>query len=121
MLGKKLGKILRMDGVADITSAKMKAFNREVKDVEGVAYFSHVGALSGIVPSNLHPLLVPGFLYLRDQAGVNDGVVPSDSQSWGECLGDVDADHWAQIGWSKRFDAPDFYVGLLRELRSRGF
>ena len=121
VLGPRVARALRMDGVGDITTKKMAAFNRRIRDVDGVAYFSHVGALAGIVPSNLHPLLVPGFLWLRDRAGVNDGVVPSDSQAWGEVLGDVDADHWAQVGWSKRFDAPEFYAGLLRELRGRGF
>jgi hypothetical protein len=32
----------------------------------------------------------------------------------------VRADHWAQIGWSRRFDAVDLYERLLIELSSRG-
>ena len=54
-------------------------------------------------------------------AGANDGCVPAVSQPWGEVWGHVDADHWAQIGWSKHFDAAAFYEGILRELRGRGF
>ncbi|HVO29605.1 MAG TPA: hypothetical protein VMV18_02670 [bacterium] len=124
VLGKKAARVLRMEGVADLTTRRMKRFNREVPDAKGVAYHSVVGAVSGLVPARMHPLLLPGFLWMRDRAGVNDGVVPSDSQSWGEILAEVDADHWAQIGWSKGargFDARDLYTGILRELRARGF
>jgi hypothetical protein len=68
----------------------------------------------------LYPLLLPTYLYLSDRAGENDGLVPTASQPWGELLGRVDADHWAQIGWSATFDAQAFYADLLRELTARG-
>jgi hypothetical protein len=49
-------------------------------------------------------------------------VVPANSQAWGEVLREVEADHWAQIGWwSRGFDAASLYEDLLRELRGRGF
>jgi hypothetical protein len=35
-------------------------------------------------------------------------------------LAEIEADHWAQIGWSKHFDAGAFYLNLLRELRAMG-
>jgi len=35
---------------------------------------------------------------------------------------EIEADHWAQIGWwSRGFDATSLYEELLRELRGRGF
>jgi hypothetical protein len=33
---------------------------------------------------------------------------------------EIAADHFAQIGWSHRFDAAELYAELLRELRGRG-
>jgi hypothetical protein len=36
-------------------------------------------------------------------------------------LSQIEADHFAQVGWSRRFDAPAFYEELLLELRGRGF
>jgi hypothetical protein len=35
-------------------------------------------------------------------------------------FGVVEADHWAQIGWSSRFDAESFYASLFQALRERG-
>jgi len=103
----------------DLTTSRMLGFNREVKDAARVAYGSYLAkAGSGI---GLHPLLLAPHLYLRDRAGENDGLVPVSSQRWGEVLGSVDADHWAQIGWSGKFDAPAFYAEVLRELAGRGF
>ena len=54
-------------------------------------------------------------------SGRNDGVVPEASQAWGEVMARVEADHWAIVGWSKGFDAPDFYRSILRDLATRGF
>jgi len=103
----------------DLTVARMEAFNAEVADAPGVSY----GSVVGIVRKKRHmnPLLVPTYLYLKARAGDNDGMVPAASQRWGEVLATIEADHWAQIGWSRRFDAAEFYAGLLRELRGRGF
>jgi hypothetical protein len=58
---------------------------------------------------------------MNGTVGDNDGVVPAASQRWGQVLAEIDADHWAQIGWSKRFDAAGFYRDLLRELRAMGY
>ena len=93
-------------------------FNREVPDAQGVAYASVVGR-SGRLRTN--PLLWPSHLYLAECSGPNDGVVPTTSQARGEVLQEIEADHWAQIGWGRGFDAVSFYEELLRELRGRGF
>jgi hypothetical protein len=69
----------------------------------------------------VNPLLRPTYLFLKERDGDNDGVVPSASQRWGEILGEVDADHWAVVGWSDSFDAVALYEALFRELRGRGF
>lgn len=102
----------------DLTTHGMAKFNAAVPDASGVAYASVVGR-SGRLRTN--PLLWPSHLYLAERSGANDGVVPAASQSWGDVIREVEADHWAQIGWSSGFDAPAMYEELLRELRARGF
>ena len=67
--------------------------------------------------ARVHPLLRPLVHLVGEE---NDGVVPSASQRWGETILEVDADHWAQVGWSKRYDAVPLYLGILRHLRRRG-
>jgi triacylglycerol lipase len=105
-------------GFHDLTTPRIEEFNRAVPDAGGVHYASVVG-----VPArrrDVSPVLVPTFLWLGAAAGRNDGMVPADSQAWGEVIREIGADHFAQVGWSHRFDAPEFYAELLRELRARG-
>ena len=125
LLGEKLG-LRRLAGALRVgtdafyalTTARMAAFNAEVPDVRGVVYGSYVGALESASRA-LHPLLAPGYLYLSRRAGANDGLVPASSQRWGELLGTVEADHWAQVGWGSRFDAPALYAALFTQLQQR--
>jgi triacylglycerol lipase len=108
---------LPLEALDDLTTAAMAEFNRSTPDAKGVAYASVVG----VAPvRRTQPLLVPGNLYLQGVCGANDGLVPAGSQRWGEVLFEIEADHWAQVGWSRRFDAAAFYDRLLRELRGRG-
>jgi hypothetical protein len=48
-------------------------------------------------------------------------MVPASSQRFGEVLAEIEADHWAQIGWSFSFDAVGLYEEILRELVGLGF
>jgi triacylglycerol lipase len=113
-----LRKIVDLTGFGDLTTEGMARFNAEVRDAPGVAYSSVVGR-SGRLRTN--PLLWPSHLYLAELSGPNDGVVPTASQAYGEELRQIEADHWAQIGWGRGFDALSFYEELLQELRGRGF
>jgi hypothetical protein len=69
---------------------------------------------------DVHALLAPAHAYLAKLAGPNDGLVPAESQRWGRVLGEVDADHWAQIGWSQGFDAGRFYAAIAGHLAELG-
>ena len=118
---RKLLEAMRLDveGFFDLTSARMLAFNEDVKDVKGVWYGSWTAHATGKM-SGMNPLLIPTWKVLYERAGQNDGLVPAESQRWGEVCGAIEADHWAQIGWSRNFDAPAFYEELVRDLIRRG-
>ncbi|HEX2675762.1 MAG TPA: alpha/beta fold hydrolase [Polyangiales bacterium] len=106
-------------GFQDLGTKRMQAFNDAVPDVDEVAYASY----SGWLPkgASVHQLLLPTFALLHRTVGNNDGIVPADSQSWGQSLGAVAADHWAQIGWSNGFDVKTFYEAVALGLARRGF
>ncbi len=108
-----------VDGLYDLTTERMARFNDDIPDVSGVAYSSVVGAV-GADTTCLNALLAPGHAYLLRTVGSNDGIVPAESQRWGSVLGEVDADHWEQIGWSGSFDAQSFYAVLAAHLSEWG-
>ena len=108
-----------LEGFYDLSTERMRSFNATVADVPGVAYASYAGWQPR--GGSVHQLLVPTFTLMHRFAGNNDGIVPASSQRWGELLGDVLADHWAQIGWSNGFDVKRFYGELVRALALRGF
>jgi triacylglycerol lipase len=112
--------VVSLDAFYDLTTARMAAFNREVRDARQVAYLSIV-ARAPVERGRLNPLLIAPHRWLAGSVGANDGLVPVDSQRWGDVLREIEADHWAQIGWSSDFDAPQLFEELLRELAARGF
>lgn len=103
----------------DLTPARMRELNAMVGDAPGVRYSSIVARVPRGGVAAMHPFLLPTFAYLRRVSGDNDGLVPTASQRWGEVVAEVDADHWAVIGWSGRFDAARLYVDVLRQLGHR--
>jgi triacylglycerol lipase len=114
-----LRRIIDLSAFGDLTTAGMARFNAEVPDLPEVAYASVIGQSR---KRKTHPLLWPSHLYLAEMSGPNDGVVPATSQRRGDVIREIEADHWAQIGWWPRgFDAVSLYEELLRELRGRGF
>ena len=111
-------RLVGVAALADLAPQAVERFNHAVPDVEGVAYCSVVAA-SHLLQTN--PLLWPTHLYLSAHGGKNDGIVPQASQRWGNVLREIEADHWAQVGWSLRFDAVALYEEILRELAALGF
>jgi triacylglycerol lipase len=97
----------------------LAAFNAQVVDVPGVRYACVVGGMhreDSVVPL----ALIPAHAYLRRVAGPNDGLVPIASQYWGETLAEIEADHFAQIGWRvdvrTTFDAAGLYAFVIARL-----
>ena len=104
-------------GLLELTTERMKRFNEEVLDQEGIFYGSWLATARF---RSLNPLLLPTWQVLRMKAGDNDGLVPVSSQSWGVTCGRIEADHWAQVGWALGFDAPGFYESVVADLVERG-
>lgn len=110
---------MRSDALAWLTEERAERLSRDLVDAPSVFYGSIVGRASR---SQLlvNPPLLACYEVLRYQRGDNDGLVPAISQQWGRVMADVRADHWAQIGWSRGFDARYLYATVLRELEKQG-
>lgn len=102
-----------------LSTESLAKFNAQVLDVPGVRYTCVVGGMHR--PDSFVPFaLVPAHAYLRKVAGANDGLVPIASQYWGEVLAEIEADHFAQIGWRvavrSTFDAAGLYAFVVSRL-----
>jgi triacylglycerol lipase len=115
-----LGPLFDLQTLRDLTTHRMLAFNRSVRDVPDVRYLSVVARARDAV----HPLLRPTHRWLLHGSGDNDGLVPARSQRWGTVLCEIEADHWSQIGWTTGsaggFDAMTLYDNVLQKLRDLG-
>jgi len=108
---------LNVDGVYDLSTESMGRFNGSVPNADGVLYANIVAAASPENPVN--KILTASYRYLLKVSGANDGVVPSRSQLWGETFEEIDADHWAQIGWFAPFDVNALYTRIASRLAAR--
>ncbi len=100
-----------------LTPANMTSFNESTGDASGVYYGSVVGR-----PRAEQTMLAlkTSRMLLSRRAGSSDGVVPTESQAWGNVIIEAEADHWAQIGWSQSYDARPLYLRIVDHLRQRG-
>ncbi|HET9988499.1 MAG TPA: alpha/beta fold hydrolase [Kofleriaceae bacterium] len=110
---------ISMTAVDWLTTAALERFNKDVPDAPGVRYACVVGGIreaSTSIPLAIQPV----HAYLRKVAGANDGLVPMASQYWGETLAEIEADHFAQIGWRlgtrTTFDALGLYAFVVARL-----
>ncbi len=115
---------LNVDGFRDCRPAICREFNANTPDMPGVQYFS----FGGEVPvSRLTPFLRRAWSILTPVEGPNDGLVSVASARWGEYLGTIPADHFAQtpdaifLRSGENFDALGFFSRLLENLARRGF
>lgn len=108
-----------MDAVEWLSTKAMAKFNDDIPDVPGVRYASVVGGIRS--PKTRVPLVIKvAHAYLRKTSGANDGIVPMSSQYWGETLAEIEADHFAQVGWrfsiGNTFDAAGLYAFIVARL-----
>jgi triacylglycerol lipase len=116
-LVKKLG--LPSDSLDWLTPEQMASFNIEITDHPKVSYASVV-CRAGKRVWNRNPIFLASHAYVKQRAGTNDGVVPAWSQRWGRMLCEIQADHWAQIGWFSSYDARPVYSMIVQHLASQG-
>lgn len=110
---------MRSEALAWLTEECMSRANLELSDAPSVFYGSIVAQTSRIQLLT-NPALLASYEVLRAARGSNDALVPTSSQVHGRVLANVRADHWAQIGWSRNFDAAFLYTTILRELSAAG-
>jgi len=131
LLLKILGKVLVIDGLADLRTESCEAFNRRAENDEAknpVRYQTYSAA------ENLNAIfapLIPAWIIVRDHEGRNDGLVSVRSQQWARELIANDgtrntivqhdfpfpADHLNEVGWWDPEEAinPLFGGGLLKQ------
>ena len=102
-----------------LSPAALERFNAEVPDVPLVRYACVVGGIRR-TETPVPLAIAPVHAYMRRIAGPNDGLVPIASQYWGETLAEIEADHFAQVGWNFglriRFDAAGLYAWIVSRL-----
>jgi triacylglycerol lipase len=113
-----------LDGFRDCRLEVCREFNAATPDMEGVKYFSYAGETT---PARLSPMLRRTWNLLTPLEGPNDGLVSVASARWGEFLGTIAADHFAQtpdrvfIHPADDFDSLGFFSRLAEDLARRGF
>lgn len=116
-LAKTMG--MPLEALEWLSTASLEKFNAEITDVPGVRYGCVVGGMRDAKTAVPLPLIA-AHAYLKKVAGANDGLVPIASQYWGETLAEIEADHFAQVGWrftlGGTFDAAGLYAFLVARL-----
>jgi triacylglycerol lipase len=114
---------INVDGFRDCRTDACRAFNERTPDAPGVRYFSYTAAVPS---SRISPLLRRAWNILTPLEGANDGLVSVRSAAWGEVLGMLSVDHFAQtpdglfVRPGENFDALTFYSHLVEDLAHRG-
>ncbi len=107
-----------------------EVFNPVVTDSSDIYYQSYAGVIKYISPSNSWATLLWPAIGLRE--GANDGCVSAYSAEWGNYRGKLKGSWWGNgvdhikvigqpFGITPGFDAPSFYVDVVRELKTSGF
>jgi triacylglycerol lipase len=108
-----------IEAVEWLSTEALARFNQEVPDAPGVRYTCVVGGMHTKRPRVPLPLMA-AHAYLKRVGGVNDGLVCVSSQYWGEVLAEIEADHFAQVGWKvsvrTTFDALGLYAFIVARL-----
>lgn len=114
---------INVDGFRDCRTDACRSFNEGTPDAPGVRYFSYTASVPS---SRVSPLLRRAWNILTPLEGANDGLVSVQSARWGEVLGNLSVDHFAQtpdglfVRPGETFDAVNFYAHLIEELAHRG-
>ncbi len=111
-----------------VTDYMVDVFNPNTPNVSGVYYQSWAAKAKTGCNS---VVLTPTWLIMLAMEGANDGLVSVDSAKWGNFRGVEDAAWWSAgcdhlnmvgqlFGLTPGFDAPDFFVDIVSDLKDRG-
>jgi len=113
-----------VEGFNDCRPSVCRIFNERTPDAPQVRYFSYAGE----VPLHkVTPMLRRAWDLLTAAEGPNDGLVSVRSARWGEFLGTIYADHFAQtpdglfVHPGENFDSLSFILHVVENLARRGF
>jgi triacylglycerol lipase len=117
-----------------LTSDYMKnVFNPMTPDAAGVYYQSWGGKIKGVALELENVLVTPLWTIMNLMgAGDNDCLVSVTSAQWGKWRGTLTGSWWSDgvnhfneighfFGATPGFSAPDFYVGVVSELKALGY
>jgi triacylglycerol lipase len=115
---------INTDAFRDCQRPACRVFNEKTPNIPGIGYFSY-GA--SVPMARVSPMLRRPWNVLMRAEGPNDGLVSLQSARWGEYLGTLEVDHFAQtpdrmyIRPDEDFDSPGFFLQLVDELARRGY
>lgn len=114
----------------DVTRRHMETvFNPNTPDVDNV-YYQSWAAKAKLGCPNI--ILNPSWKIISLVEGPNDGLVSVESAQWGNFRGVEEAAWWSPgcdhlniighlLGITPGFDAPEFYINIVSELKEKGF
>lgn len=118
-----------LSAVGDLRNSKCEELNAVTPDMEGVFYQS-CGSMARHAKSGRFPLNV-SYPFVKKYDGDNDGLVATTSMEWGDNFrlvsvkGRRGVTHADMIDLNREnvpgFDVREFYVGVVSDLRERGF
>jgi len=118
-----------LDNAYDVTRDQMAIFNKNCPNDGNIYYQSYAAKVKTACPN---PILEPTWLFLLPHEGPNDGLVGVKSAKWGDfqrtesgAWWSPGCDHLAIIGhlfgMTPGFNAPEFYVDIVRGLKNNGY
>ena len=118
-----------ISAVTDLTATACKNLNEKIPDAQGV-YYQSIGSKLNVASGGRFPLNFSHKL-VRHFDGPNDGLVSETSFPWGESYVFLTTDerrgisHGDMIDLNREdirgFDAREFYVSLVSELKQKGY
>ncbi|MEW5734068.1 MAG: alpha/beta fold hydrolase [Thermodesulfobacteriota bacterium] len=111
------------------TDYMQNVFNPKTPNCSGVYYQSWAAKAKWATPNIF---FMPTWLYMLAKEGDNDGLVSVNSAKWGTFRGVQQAAWWSpgcdhltivglMFGITPGFDAPDFYVDVVSDLKKKGY
>ncbi len=119
-----------LDNGLEVTRPYMNdVFNPNCPDVSGLYYQSYTSKIRYL--SNSIILQIP-WLICKAYEGDNDGLVSVSSAKWGNFRGVISGSWWSGgvdhlnivnqfFGITPGFDAPEFYIDMVEDLKNKGF